>query len=471
MKRIIIFIFLLGTFYYADCQPQFFERTYGFGQGAHIDNALNGNYIIGANTGTFPNNQAYNLLIDGSGDTIRTMSCLNLNIGCIRQTQEGGFVFIGDSGAYPSKKAMVYKTDSIGNILWYNSYPSDEWGTWGSCISLNYENGFFIGLVDDGASSENTYYIVKVDSSGNNLDTAIVQYPQSSFLQNPNSIQVTPDSGLVVATSVPIYGLTRIVKFDSNLNTQWDKVYIDTTSSIELNGNSINLLNNNGYLVTGYTTPIGGGPGACGYLLKIDQSGDSIWSKEYCFSNIAMRFISSAEDTLGNFYISGEYNDNTQHSLILIKANSIGDIIWTRLFSGYGYAFPKCLILDNDQNPMVVGYTKDTVSNQDYIYLLKTDTSGNITSTENYLSENKLSLNIYPNPVHSILSINSKDSKVNQYSYKLRNVFGQIILNKNEKFIREFLLETIDLSFLPNGLYFLETMVDGHRNIDKIVKY
>ena len=415
MKRIIIFIFLLGTFYYADCQPQFFERTYGFGQGAHIDNALNGNYIIGANTGTFPNNQAYNLLIDGSGDTIRTMSCLNLNIGCIRQTQEGGFVFIGDSGAYPSKKAMVYKTESIGYILWYNSYPSDEWGTWGSCISLNYENGFFIGLVDDGASSENTYYIVKVDSSGNNLDTAIVQYPQSSFLQNPNSIQVTPDSG--------------------------------------------------------YTTPIGGGPGACGYLLKIDQSGDSIWSKEYCFSNIAMRFISSAEDTLGNFYISGEYNDNTQHSLILIKANSIGDIIWTRLFSGYGYAFPKCLILDNDQNPIVVGYTKDTVSNQDYIYLLKTDTSGNITSTENYLSENKLSLNIYPNPVHSILSINSKDSKVNQYSYKLRNVFGQIILNKNEKFIREFLLETIDLSFLPNGLYFLETMVDGHRNIDKIVKY
>lgn len=142
-----------------------------------------------------------------------------------------------------------------------------------------------------------------------------------------------------------------------------------------------------------------------------------------------------------------------------------------KTFSGYGYAFPKCLILDNDQNPMVVGYTKDTVSNQDYIYLLKTDTSGNITSTENYLSENKLSLNIYPNPVHSILSINSKDSKVNQYSYKLRNVFGQIILNKNEKFIREFLLETIDLSFLPNGLYFLETMVDGHRNIDKIVKY
>ncbi|MBK8844992.1 MAG: hypothetical protein IPO33_20305 [Saprospiraceae bacterium] len=68
-----------------------------------------------------------------------------------------------------------------------------------------------------------------------------------------------------------------------------------------MNGNSINLLNNNGYLVTGYTTPIGGGPGACGYLLKIDQSGDSIWSKEYCFSNIAMRFISSAEDTLGNF--------------------------------------------------------------------------------------------------------------------------------------------------------------------------
>ncbi|MBL0063436.1 MAG: hypothetical protein IPP38_00110 [Bacteroidetes bacterium] len=60
MQRILIFLFLLGTFHYVDCQPQFFERTYGFGRGALIDNALNGNYIIGANTGTFPNNQAYN---------------------------------------------------------------------------------------------------------------------------------------------------------------------------------------------------------------------------------------------------------------------------------------------------------------------------------------------------------------------------------------------------------------------------
>ncbi|MBL0063435.1 MAG: T9SS type A sorting domain-containing protein [Bacteroidetes bacterium] len=410
-------------------------------------------------------------MIEGNGDTIRTMSYPNLNISCIRQTQEGGFVFIGDSGAYPSKKAMLYKTDSIGNTLWYTSYPSVDWGTWGSCVSPNYENGYFIGLVDDGLGSENTYYIVKVDSSGNNLDTAIVQYPQSSFFQNPNSMHVTPDSGLVVATSVPIFGLTRIVKFNSNLNTQWDKVYIDTTSTIELNGNSINLLNNNGYLVTGYTTPLGGGPGACGYLLRIDQNGDSVWSKEYCFSNIALRFISSAEDTLGNFYISGEYTDTTQHYLILIKTNSIGDTIWTRLFSGYGYAFPKSLILDNDQNPMVVGYTKDTVSNQDYIYLLKTDTSGNITSTENYLSENKLSLNIYPNPVHSILSISSKDSRINHYSYKLRNVLGQLIFSKNVKNIHDYLAETIDFSLLPNGLYILETTVDGHRIIDKIVKY
>lgn len=470
MKRIILIVFLLGSFYCADCQPQFYERTYGFGRAVIITNALNGNYIIGANTGTYPNNQAYYFLIDNNGDTLRTMSFLNLNLNCIRQTQEGGFVFIGDTGIYPYKTALAYKTDSVGNTLWYSSYPSDEWGTWGSSISSNYENGYFISLVDDGLGPTNTYYIIKTDSSGINLDTAIVQYPESSFLQDPNSMRVTPDSGLVVTTSVPIYGLTRIVKFDSNLNTQWNKVYIDTTSTIELNGNSIISLNN-GYLVTGYTTPLGGSAPACGYLLKLDLNGDSVWSKEYCYSNIAVRFISSAEDTQGNFYISGVFTDTSQHSLILIKTNSIGDTIWRRIFTGYGYAFPKCLILDNNQNPMVVGYTKDTISSQDYIYLLKTDTSGNITSTENYYSSNKIKLNVFPNPVHSILSIQYKDSKVKSYSYTLRNILGQIILSENKKSVHDYFSEIINFSLLPNGLYILETIVDGNRTIDKIVKY
>lgn len=471
MQRILIILFLLGSFYYADCQPQFFERTYGFGRGAFIDNALNGNYIIGANTGAYPNNQAYYFLIDGNGDTLRTMTYPNLNLKCVRQTQEGGFIFIGDTGLYSPQTARVYKTDSIGNTLWYNSYPSPEYGTWGSSVSPNYENGYFIGLVNDGDGPENTYYIIKADSSGNNLDTAIVQYPESSFLQHPNSMQVTPDSGLVVATSVPIFGLTRIVKFNSNLNTQWIKTYQDTTSTIELNGNSICLLNNNGYLVTGYTTPLGGGPGACGYLLKIDLNGDSIWSKEFCFSNITMRFISSVEDTLGNFYVTGEYNDTSQRSIILVKTNSNGDTIWTRLFSGYGYAFPKCIILDNDQNPMVVGYTKDTTSNQDYIYLLKTDTSGNITSSENYLNANKLSLNIYPNPVHSILSISCTDSYAKHYSFKLRNIMGQLIFSEDEKSVHDNLFKNIDFSLLPDGIYILESTIDSYRTVDKIVKY
>ncbi len=471
MKQLILILFFLGTFYHADSQPQFYERTYGLGHGVIIDKALNGNYIIGANTGVYPNNQAYYFLIDDNGDTLRTMSCPNVNLNCIRQTQEGGFIFIGDTGIYPYKIAVVHKTDSIGNTLWHASYPSDEWGTWGSCISPNKENGYFISLVEDGASSDNTYYIIKADSSVSNLDTAIVQNPESSFLQHPNSMQLTLDSGLVVTTSVPIFGVTRIVKFDSDFNIQWNKVYRDTTSTIELNGNSINLLNNNRYLVTGYTTPLGGGPDACGYLLKIDLNGDSVWSKEYCSSNIAIRFISSAEDTYGNFYISGEYTDSMQHSLILIKTNSIGDSTWTKLFSGYGYAFPKCLTLDNDQNPMVVGYTRDTTSNQDYIYILKTDTSGSITSTENYYNENKIYLNIFPNPVHSILSISLKGSQAKTYSYSIRNIMGQLILSKIDKFNHDYLVDTVDLSLLPEGLYILEVLVDGYRTTDKIVKY
>lgn len=467
----VFFLLLFCTVDNAMCQPNFHERTYGFGRAVYITNTRDGNYIIAANTGSYPGNQAYFLLINGNGDTVRTMSCPNFNVNCIRQTPEGGFVFVGDTGIYPFKTALVYKSDSVGNILWYSSYPSDEWGTWGSCISPDNENGYFISLVDDGAGSDNTYYVIKADSSGLNLDTAIVQYPESSFLQDPNSMQVTRDSGLVVVTSVPVFGLTRIVKFNSILTTQWNKVFIDTTNTTELNGNSICISDTSGYVVTGYTTPLGGGPGACGYLLKIDLNGDSVWSKEYCYPTSTTRFISSAKDTLGNIYIAGEYAHNSEHALILIKTNSVGDTIWTKLFSGYGYAYPGCLTLDQDQNPMIVGYTKDTISNQDYIYLVKTDTSGASTSLDGDFLGSTIPLHVYPNPVHSFLFLHSEDIKAKSYSFTVRNVFGQILLSGKEKDFRDALEEKIDFSFLPNGLYFLETSIEGHRTVNKVIKY
>lgn len=471
MKRIVLLLFLLSIFEAANSQPQFYERTYGLGRGVIIDHALNGNFIIGANTGVYPNNQAYYFLIDENGDTLRTMSCPNLNLNCIRQTDEGGFVLMGDTGIYPNKLAMVYKTDSIGTIIWNSAYPSDEWGTWGSCVTPNYDSGYYISFVDDGAGSDNTYYVVKTDSTGNNLDTAIVQSPESSFLQNPNSMLLTPDSGVVVATSVPVFGLTRIIKFDTGLNTEWNKVYRDTTGTVELNGNSIIRLNSNAYLVTGYTTPIGGGPGACGYLIKTDLNGDSIWSKQYCFSNHSTRFISTAENANGDFYIAGEYSDSSQRSILLVKANSLGDTLWTRLFPGLGYAFPKSLILDNDQNPMVVGYTKDTVSNQEFIYLIKTDTSGLISAIESNYSEGELQLKLYPNPVHSVLTIRCNNLNGKSYSLSLRNVMDQLVLCKGGESGSANLEVEIDFTKLPGGLYFLEAWVDGRRTINRIVKY
>ena len=471
MQRLIILIILLGPFYHANCQPNFYERTYGLGRGVFIDKAMNGNYIIGANQNSFPSLQAYYFLINSYGDTIRTMNCPNSSLSCIRQTSEGGFVFIGDSGSNAARIARVFKVDSIGNTQWNNEYPPSEWGTWGSTISANFENGYFIGLVNDGDGPENTYYIIKDDSSGNNLDTSIVQYPESSFIQNPKSMLVTPDSGMIVVPTTPIFGLIRIVKLNSSLTTQWIKEYIDSTGTFELNGNSIIRINNSGYLVTGYKNPFVGILGSCGYLLKTDLSGDRVWSKEFCFPNSNIRFISSVEDTSGNFYVSGEYYEGSERSAILIKTNSNGDTIWTRRFSGNGYAYPKCITLDNNQNPMVIGHTTDTISNQDFIYLIKTDTSGNITSTENLLMENKIRLNIFPNPVHSILSISCNDSKLKCYSFILRNIIGEIIYKQEEKSSPHSLIETIDLSLIPEGLYILETTLDGHRVVNKIVKY
>ena len=65
-----------------------------------------------------------------------------------------------------------------------------------------------------------------------------------------------------------------IVKTDANGDVLWLKIYGGTESS---DGWSVQLTNDNGYIITGESYGTGGDV----FLLKTDSSGSVLWSKTY----------------------------------------------------------------------------------------------------------------------------------------------------------------------------------------------
>ena len=451
MKNLLLII-LLTAFTRSYCQPNFYERTYGPGTGMSIDKALNGNFIIGANQGTYPYYHAYYFLIDSHGDTIRTMNYSTSGLACVRQTADSGFIFTGDS----SSVAGIYKTDSVGNILWRHTYPSDIFGdlpTYSQSVILNNENGYFVSFIEDGNGPENPYIILKTDSVGNTLDSTIINPSIGYWSQN--FLTLTRDSGLISANIGGTGDFFNLTKLDKNDNIVWSKIFQDT-AYISLGSKCAIQTNDGGYLAAGYKTLPFGGP-KYGYIIKTDANGDSLWSKSYYFPNENVSFLCVLEDSYGQFYITGEIKDSNnlnQYSIIILKTTSTGDTLWTRLFSGFGVASPNSLIFDIAQNPMVLGYTQDSANGQPYIYLIKTDTAGNIPLGIIQLAKNESDVNIYPNPTFGTFtfSYNSQtpilNSQLKIYDVLGQEVYTQAITNPNQT--------TINVSQLSNGVYFYQ---------------
>jgi hypothetical protein len=81
-----------------------------------------------------------------------------------------------------------------------------------------------------------------------------------------------------------------------------------------------------------------------------------------------------------------------------------------------------------------------------------------------------LQLNLFPNPVHSVLTVSCSNIKGKSFSLSLRNVIGQLLFSKQEKNGNPNFEVKIDLADLPSGLYFLEAWVDGRRTISRVMK-
>jgi len=183
-----------------------------------------------------------------------------------------------------------------------------------------------------------------------------------------------------------------LLKINENGDTLWTKTYpgIAAQSLVETEDHGFLVCLNGRDLVATFT--IG--------LLRTDQNGSLIWTKQIELSNLWSegRWIEKTFD--GNFIISGvsRNSDPLSWNLLLLKTNDTGDTLWTRRYPGILSAAGNCVQATTDQGYVICGYTA-TGSGQQDVYLVKTDENGTITGMDD--PKETTDYCFFPNPAVS----------------------------------------------------------------------
>jgi len=108
----------------------------------------------------------------------------------------------------------------------------------------------------------------------------------------------------------------------------------------------------------------------------------------------------------------------------------------------------------------------ETVSDTIVYWLRQQNISAGITSTK---QESDI-IEFFPNPFQSSLSLSIPNKKGSAYTLSVRSMIGQELLKFSDTVESNSYVKTLDCKFLPEGIYFMELILDGNRNVKKLVK-
>ncbi|MBL4734467.1 MAG: hypothetical protein JKY18_03840, partial [Flavobacteriales bacterium] len=116
---------------------------------------------------------------------------------------------------------------------------------------------------------------------GISMDTTFVRTFGGLRYEEGASIAATLDSGYVMVGSTGSFGLGNsdiyIIKTDSIGTVEWTRSYGGVNTDVGLN---VKQTADSGYVITGYTNSFGAG-GYDVYLIRINNIGDTLWTKTY----------------------------------------------------------------------------------------------------------------------------------------------------------------------------------------------
>jgi hypothetical protein len=375
MKKLLLILLCLPMIGFGQSWEQtFLGNTYNFYLGHSVQQTIDGGYITVGEFKINYNQKVWLIKTDGNGQEEWNRTFGNPNLcytgKSVLQTIDGGYIAVANV-SYTFQKNMsandstfVMKTDNNG---------IEQWNTILTGISYVEEiqptiDGGYV-LVGTGATN---VALKKIDLNGievwhQTLGGAGYDYG--------NSVQQTTDGGYIITGSTESFGNgdmdVYLIKTYANGQEQWYRTFDDVGFSDE--GYSVQQTTDGGYIITGRT-------GWNIWLIKTDGNGQEIWNQTFDYSGYECgRSVQQTTD--GGYIIAGGTQSNPQGLVHLTKTDGNGQEQWNRILQLYGAAY--AVQQTTDGGYIVSGSSSGNTTGYNALFLVKTDSQGNITSTFN----------------------------------------------------------------------------------------
>jgi len=315
----------------------------------------------------------------------KTYGGANIDVGhAVKRTSDGGYIISGWTYSYGNggSDVSIIKTDDSGNVLWTKVYGGSLNDGGDDIVETPDGSYIIVGLTYSYGSGGSDVLLMKIDSTG---DTVWVKTYGGNDDDMGNSIQQTFDGGYVIAGKTHSFsaGLDNVylIKIDEYGDTLWTRIFGGDKNDICF---AVQETSDSGFILTGKTESFGAQNYDC-YLAKTDSDGNLLWSKTYGgFSNDYA--YSVQEISNGGYIIAGHTRSFGSGSwdVYLVKTNSVGDTVWTKTCGGIHADEAFSIIETSDGDYIIAGATHSFGAGISDVYVIKTDKDGNIIWTGTY---------------------------------------------------------------------------------------
>ena len=303
----------------------------------------------------------------------------------VLQTPEGDFVVAGANRFVGSAFSDLYivKVDAYGDTIWTSSCGGN--GDDGARdIKATNDGGYIIvGVTYPPGQSNFDIYLVKTDWQGDTLWTRM--YGEYGITEFGNSVVQTHDGGYIIAGHKNIDQYTKhilIIKTDENGDSLWTREYDDGNG----HAYSIIQLPDSGFVFTGIFDE-----DMSGYsdivLQKLDSEGNTLWRKIFggSLSDMAMCVQQTMD---GGFVITGgswSFSTFGYYDYFLLKTDSAGDSVWLKTYGGDDTDIAEHVACTSDGGYILCGTAESFGGNSTRdMYLVRTDSFGDTIWTDYY---------------------------------------------------------------------------------------
>lgn len=228
------------------------------------------------------------------------------------------------------------------------------------------------------------HYILKTDSAGNTLWERIYDFTTNDgWCLSGSTIRELSDGGFAYIGAVncgqngwPALSKYNLLRLDSSGDTLWTKTYEHGLRSM---GQWVEPTADGGFIMTGYAANFGSSADA--YVVKTDSLGAVEWTKEYELELEEQTTCVRQTADGGYILVGGSSNPNVapKARTWLLKLDAIGDTLWTKVYP-WGMWQINAFVEVTPDNGYIVSVKDSSIHQR----VFKTDSLGEIEWTKNF---------------------------------------------------------------------------------------